>query len=821
MHRPLPFDAFLDALRGRGFAVGLHEHMALARLLSRWEEVDPRVLGASIAALVARSDEEVQTARRLFEELYVQATIDEKPPAPPVPAVSAARAAWWWPPAAAVAASGLLLAIAVAAGYYIAPSPAVAPVYEVPPAATSVPDAPVEAPPPTPPPLPDPPARRATGAVWQTGAALFLIALAGAWGLDRRRAHRGWRQDSWRRALGALPGPYHLDLHVRGLEARLPRADIEDAAAILGRIYRADERTRELDPGASLRETLRRGLLPTLVFRRVRTARPIVVLQDVGLDMAPWRAKVERLLSDLRRQGVVLERWYFSGDPRRVSAQAVGAQVPLAHVIGLRPDSPVLVVSAGGGLAALGDDHDWLRPFEECERRAWLTPVTDERLWPAILRAPAVSAWPMSREGLTGAARALAGQETADPVRVGILAEGHVYADDVERLQRLASLVPHPTPEFLEWLRQRFAPDVPDAAVAHVVHAAGASGLPEVRLSTDDVVRLAAATRAETPELERAVRQAIVEALRGSEPAPDSAAHLRWRLAVALQEAHLAALGQGDAAGPRAALRELAAGPLWEEVQHAMAFVPPDDAARVRDSGPPTGVPELGWAPRPRVRPGIRQLVLASAAAGVVLLVSWQSGAFPTIAFARVENAYDLRLGPAAPGDSIALELRAMQPSEPAVVDLYRDGALARSGVAIPSGDAARIDVAGGAGSTYQAQAVRPDGNVSQSNPLWVPDADRVVVVIDAQPWARLTISGPLAPSGTAGAQVVAGEATPLRVALRPGRYRVDLENGGVTDPLQREIAVAAGNPGQRFVFPMPGFDPAAAAAAGSPATAR
>jgi hypothetical protein len=802
--------------------VGLHEHMALGRLLSRWEDLDPAALGASIAALVARSDEEVQTARRLFEELYVHAAAGAKPVRPPAPAATATRAAWWWPPAAVVAASGLLLVIAVLAGYYIQQAPAAATDYPPPPPPPSVLDGPVEARPPTPPPLPDPPVRNATGAVWQTGLALFLVALAGAWGLDRRRAHRGWRHDSWRRALGALPGPYHLDLRVRGLEARLPRADVEDAAAILGRIYRADERTRELDPGASLRETLRRGLLPTLVFRRVRTARPIVVLQDVGLDMAPWRAKVERLLGDLRRQGVVLERWYFNGDPRRLSAQPVGAQVPLAHVIGLRPDSPVLVVSAGGGLAALGDDHDWLRPFEESERRAWLTPVTDQRLWPPILSAPAVRAWPMSREGLTGAARALAGQETADPVRAAILGEGHVYADDVERLRRLASLVPHPTPEFLEWLRQRFAPDVPDAAVAHVVHAAGASGLPEVRLSSEDVVRLAAATRAETPALERAVRQAIVDALHDSEPAPGSAAHLRWRLAEALQQLHLAALGHGDAARPRAALKELAAGPLWEEVQHAMALVPPDSPARVRDTGPPAGVPALGWAPRPRVAPGIRQLVLASAAAGVLLFVAWQVGAFPAIAFARVENAYDLRLASAVSGESIALELRAAQPSEPAVVDLYRDGALARGGVAIPSGDAARIEIAGGAGSTYQAQAIRPDGNVVQSNPLWVPDADRVVIVIDAQPWANVTISGPLeARSSTpGGAQVVADEATPLRVALRPGRYRVDLENGGVTGPLQRQIDVVPANPAQRFVFPMPGFDPAAAAAAGA-ATAR
>lgn len=822
MNRPLPFDAFLDALRGHGFAVGLHEHMALARLLARWEGVDPRTLGASIAALVARSEAEVETARRLFEELYVQVEKRGAPAGVTLEPATGRRAAWWWPPVAAVAGMGLVLALGVLAGYYFEPAPVTPPVYDAPPRDPSPPDGPVATQPPTPPPLPDPPARNATGAIWQTGTALFLIALAAAWGIDRRRVHHRWRDASWRRALGALPGPYQIDLHVRGLEARLPRADIEDAASILGRIYRVDERTRELDPAASLRETLRRGLLPRLVFRRVRTARPIVVLQDVGLDMALWRAKVERLLTDLRRQGVVLERWYFNGDPRRLSTHPVGAHVALEHVIGLRPDSPVLVVSSGGGLPALGTEESWLRALEGCPRRAWLTPVSDERLWPAALRSPAVGAWPMSREGLTSAARALAGYETADPVRTQILAEGHVYMDDVERLKRLASLVPHPTAELLEWLRQRFASDVPDAAVAHVVHASGSSGLREIRLAEDDVIRLAAAVHTETPALARAVRQAVLEALRDSEPAPGSAAHLRWRLAVALQEANLAASGHGDAAGPRATLEELAAGPLWEEVQHARALVPEAGAPRADTSGPPLGEPAVGWAPRPRVAPGARQLLLASTAAGLVLFLAWQVGAFPTTAFARVENAYELRQVSTGTTESVELALSALQPSEPDVVDLYRDGVLAQARVALPAAGATRVQIAAGAGSTYQAQALRPDGNVAQSNPLWVPDVDRVVVLIDVQPWARVTITGPLDQRSTpgTGATQVTGEATPLRVALRPGRYRVDLENGGVTQPLQRDIDVAALNPAQRFVFTMPGFD-AAAAATGTPAAAR
>jgi hypothetical protein len=35
--------------------------------------------------------------------------------------------------------------------------------------------------------------------------------------------------------------------------------------------------------------------------------------------MSLWREKVRAFLGDLARQGIVIERWYFEGDPRRLS----------------------------------------------------------------------------------------------------------------------------------------------------------------------------------------------------------------------------------------------------------------------------------------------------------------------------------------------------------------------------------------------------------------------------------------------------------------------------------------------------------------------
>ena len=48
------------------------------------------------------------------------------------------------------------------------------------------------------------------------------------------------------------------------------------------------------------------------------------------------------------------------------------------------------------------------------------------------------------------------------------LAEPVCLVEDIERLKRLASVVPHPSPALLDSLRRQFAPDVPDAALLHL-----------------------------------------------------------------------------------------------------------------------------------------------------------------------------------------------------------------------------------------------------------------------------------------------------------------------------------------------------------------
>src|SRR5262245_42683534 len=71
MSAVLPFDGFLEVLRRKGYGVGLHEYMALASLLARWDRTHAEEFGDAVTALVARNEDEVQAIRRLFAEIYL------------------------------------------------------------------------------------------------------------------------------------------------------------------------------------------------------------------------------------------------------------------------------------------------------------------------------------------------------------------------------------------------------------------------------------------------------------------------------------------------------------------------------------------------------------------------------------------------------------------------------------------------------------------------------------------------------------------------------------------------------------------------------
>src|SRR3954469_5253463 len=93
MLAPLPLADLLELLRDRELEIGVREHLTVGRLLSRWDDPDVASLREALAAVLARSPEEVEKVRCAFDELYC--TPAQKPaPAPPPPQHLQRRSPW-------------------------------------------------------------------------------------------------------------------------------------------------------------------------------------------------------------------------------------------------------------------------------------------------------------------------------------------------------------------------------------------------------------------------------------------------------------------------------------------------------------------------------------------------------------------------------------------------------------------------------------------------------------------------------------------------------------------------------------------------------
>jgi hypothetical protein len=819
---PLPFDAFLELLRAKGYGVGLHEFAAAASLLRHWDRTKVDELGDALAALVARSDDEVRGIRRLFDEIYAPPPRVVAMPsvAPPRPPLAWLREHTW---AVAIAAAVILLLIVGTRRTPPRAVPPAAPASVVPP--VSPPRAAGDAVSLPPPPAPDlPPAPRRTERRLAAGLAsgMFLLALSAFWFLKIRDDRRVWMRQAWDALRSTLPGPFHYYEAVRERPNRLPKTDVEDAATLLGRVFSKSGLARELDIARTLRETLRRGLLPTLVTKPRRVAETILVVHDLSQEMRIWDAKVHAFLADLRRQGIALNIHYCDSDFSRVSDRPHRPAMALDTLLRARPDAPLLVISSGAGISASLEarDREWMPLLRARLRKAWLTPVADPRLWPKAFAALPIDVWPMTRAGLANAARQLAGIEadTTPVARERMMRDGFVPRADIEQLKRLASLVPNPSPALLESLRQEFAPEVSDAALLHVMNEGDGPASSIVRMTDDEVRRCLAAIRRETPDLEIAARRMVLGVLADSQPVAGSAAHERWQIAVEMQHLELADVEGAADRATRAVerLQELAAGPMGAEVQEAIRLAPASPGLKARverlasHSRASLALPEqqrrladvrpLGWS-----WPGLRELVPASIVAAVLLGAAIGLHALPARAVEHLTEVYRLDYAPipSVATPRLTLVIGAGAANVPRTVSLYRENVEFRTGLQLGAAGSTTVALQPeNTGAHFQVRAALPQGNLAVSPWVWVTSDKLAFVLVDAAPWANVTIVG-----GNTRTPV---QQTPFTAALMPGTYQVHFENPalGPASTLDRTISVPQEN---TVRVTMLGFDAARA----------
>src|SRR4029078_12174511 len=79
---PLPLADLLAALRDRGMALGVREHLAVGHLLSRFDDLDLDTLRVALAAVLARRPGEGVLVRETFDQLYRVPPEALTPPSP-------------------------------------------------------------------------------------------------------------------------------------------------------------------------------------------------------------------------------------------------------------------------------------------------------------------------------------------------------------------------------------------------------------------------------------------------------------------------------------------------------------------------------------------------------------------------------------------------------------------------------------------------------------------------------------------------------------------------------------------------------------------
>lgn len=591
---PLLFD-FLAALRGAGFPIGVSEHQKLTRLLARFTDTSRQQLRGAIAALLGRNAEEVVWISRQFDLHFVdeaeelgnhplssvwQSAAVSNPSEVETQAEKPGHAPKRYIQRHWLLLLLLLILILSSAGLglfwhshhpkNLAPAPLLTP---------AVKDGqPVVS-------------QRADG--HKSSAPLWAKALCGATGvgllvlgialnrLRRRRRRRLVRAN--RDELDLMPGPHYYPWVLKDLQPELSREDLDEVATILGRLYAAGHSSGSLDVERTLARLLQCSL-PPLVYETIRPRRPLIVLLDTSATMRPFAQRIDALLGGLAARGILVECWRFSGDTRQVTSG--GISQPLAALWRGHHDEAWLVISTGlGAVTAEGQAADWVQLLTRVRVVAWLHPVARPALWRAGLDALPLRVWPLSRQGLLGAAYELA----CDPSRPYHIDQRRlpgpraVTADEVELLKRLVVRAPQPTHELAELLRQHFAPAVPADVHWHLASASSDASGQRICFPIREMVRLRSLLPSDDVTLDARVRRYILKVIEDSRPENRlSVAALRWRLDRAQHMLALTDAQDFELGIARIELRALAASPLVEEIAYLFEQSPQPDPATQR-----------------------------------------------------------------------------------------------------------------------------------------------------------------------------------------------------------------------------------------------
>ena len=566
----LPFNRLLERLRReRKVTIGVGDYVGLGRLLENWDGGSSEDIRTALASLLARNKKDYQRIEETFDEIYAcpqELGNKEDPPPAKDPRRKRNRRIFCFlvTTFSAICLSIFLISQNLDLGQDDA-TPVPAPVPSL-----SRPGDPNELPPPHPQ-LPTP----KVVYFWEATIAsavvpAFLVFLVFYRGRIRKRQVQLDRQ-FWRGKLQEQPGPHDYELYLSGLATPFSRDLLDDLSTILAR-GAGGVTSRRVDIRGTVRQTVRSGLMPTLIYKGRRIAPPLLVLQDISIEMHSWTRKTHALVEGLVRRGVRIEHWYFDGEGERVARSKKGPFRKLDEIYVRYMDSALLVISTGSAVADWNDQiRPWVRLLGRWHLCTWVNPITNRSRWKRTLKRVPMRIWPMDADGLLGAAYdvcAFEGDQLNAP-RLTQPSTRTVTSEDIRNMQRLVALVPYADVNLAEYFRQKYYPDIPEDVILSLIGLGTDPTGRVLRWPREELALLLDEAR-QDPTREEAVRKLLIDLYEASEPDKGTVAHLRWRLDCAMQRVYLKDEKNQEINCGIRELEDLLTSPLREEVAEAV-----------------------------------------------------------------------------------------------------------------------------------------------------------------------------------------------------------------------------------------------------------
>lgn len=350
------FEALYLRLRQEGFRTGVDQQLRMQELLER-VECGPGDLKTVLCPIFATNPGQQAVFYRVFDEVF--GSLGETPPAPAQLAAARTEMAevgraeeeeWGWG-----RRIGLGLGVlAVAVGLFFLfhrphPQP---PPPDVKPVVTPTPSGPVA-------PAPTPVEQRVEGLTLPDGVPLAhaeSAAVALEWTLvclpllvfGAFSLYRHLRSRAGEERKKGLQEPYFWPLQLDSLGTRVFAADEVRELARRMRL-REDASHVTLDVPATIVATMKGSGYPVFRYRAIRRPPEYVVLIERQSRMDHFAWMTTDLVKMLEADGVLLSRYSFEGDPRRLFTDA-GDQIQLADLVARTAESRMVVFASSGNL---------------------------------------------------------------------------------------------------------------------------------------------------------------------------------------------------------------------------------------------------------------------------------------------------------------------------------------------------------------------------------------------------------------------------------------------------------------------------------------